>query len=97
MIKALMQRSIPQGFDTSDEDHVARHARYAVDAMAAMGGRMHWICTYITQDSLFGVVVFENEADLADYQHRVGIAGQKITIHRITRTIDAGSAAPKAT
>jgi hypothetical protein len=52
MIKVMMtQRRIPPGFDTRDETQVARHARYAVDAMASLGGRMHWICTYITEDS----------------------------------------------
>jgi hypothetical protein len=95
MIKVLMQRPIPTGFDTRDDDQVARHARYAVDGMAALGGRMHWICTYITENSLFGVIVFENEHDLAEYQRKARISEQKITVHRIIRTIDAAWAAPK--
>jgi len=74
MIKVLTQRSIPPGFDTRDETQVARHARYAVDAMASLGGRIHWICTYITEDSLFGVIVFETEEDLASYQRNAGIS-----------------------
>lgn len=95
MIKVLTQRRIPPGFDTRDEIQVARHARYAVDAMASLGGRMHWICTYITEDSLFGVIVLENEEDLANFQRNAGMSDQNIVVHRIARTIDASFAASK--
>lgn len=95
MIKVMTQRPIPPGFDTRDDAQVAQHARYAVDAMAALGGRMHWLCTYISEDCLFGVVVFESEEDLAVFQKNAGISDQKIIIHRITRTIDASFAAAK--
>jgi hypothetical protein len=95
MIKVLTQRRIPPGFDTRDEKQVARHARYAVDAMASLGGRMHWICTYITEDSLFGVIVLENEEDLASFQRNAGMSDQNIIVHRIARTIDASFAASK--
>jgi hypothetical protein len=95
MIKVMTQRPIPPGFDTRDDTQVARHARYAVDAMAALGGRMHWICTFITQDTLFGVIVLESEEDLARFQENAGISGQNITVHRIARTIDASFAASK--
>jgi|HubBroStandDraft_1064217.scaffolds.fasta_scaffold261852_2 hypothetical protein len=95
MIKVMTQRQIPPGFDPRDDTQVARHARYAVDAMASLGGRMHWICTYITDDTLFGVIVFENEDDLAGFQSNAGISGQNIIVHRIARTIDASFAASK--
>jgi hypothetical protein len=95
MIKVMTQRAIPPGFNTRDDAQVARHARYAVDAMASLRGRMHWVCTYITEDSLFGVIVLESEEDLAAFQKNAGMSGQNIVVHRITRTIDASFAAAK--
>ena len=90
-----MERAIPPGFDTSDDGQVAQHARYAVDGFAALAGRGAWIETYITEDKLFGVAVFETEADIAAYRARVGTTAQQVTIHRIKRIIDAASAAPR--
>ncbi len=95
MIKVLMERAIPPGFDTTDDAQVAQHARYAVDGFAALAGKGAWIQTYITDDKLFGVAVFESEADIAVYRARVGTSGQQVIIHRIHRIIDAANAAPR--
>jgi hypothetical protein len=95
VIEVLTQRPIPPGFDTRDDDQVARHARIAVDAMAAVGVQMHWIRTYITEDSLFGVIVFESEGDLRAFRLTAGVLDQRIAVHRITRTIDPSLAGPK--
>ena len=62
------------------------------DAMGAVGVQMHWIRTYITEDSLFGVVAFESEGDLRAFRLS---AGMRIAVHRITRTIDPSLAGPK--
>ena len=88
MIKAMMERAIPPGFDPKDEAQVRRHCRIAVDAVARQGGRMHWLCSYVTEDKLFGIVVFEDESDLANYQRAAGIQGQDIKVHRIMRRLD---------
>ena len=88
MIKAMMERAIPPGFDTTDEGQVRRHCRIAVDAVARQGGRMHWLYSYVTEDKLFGIVVFETEADLSNYQRAAGIDGQEIKVHRIVRQLD---------
>jgi hypothetical protein len=88
MIKAMMERAIPPGFDPNDEAQVRRHCRIAVDAVARQGGRMHWLCSFVTEDKLFGIVVFENEGDLASYQRAAGIQGQEIKVHRIIRQLD---------
>ena len=93
MIKVLTERKIPPGFDTDDEAQVARHAWIAVDAMAATGRPIHWICTYVAGDSLFGVTVFPDEAAIGEFQRAAGITGQDITVRRITRVIEASSAA----
>src|SRR5882724_6339856 len=68
MIEVLTQRPILPGFDTGDDDQVARQARNVIAAMAAVGVRMHWIRTYVTEDSVFGVVVFEREGDLKAFR-----------------------------
>lgn len=94
MIKVLTERKIPPGFDTEDETQVSRHARIAVDAMAATGRPIHWICTYVAGDSLFGVTVFPDETAISEFQRAAGISGQDITVRRITRVIEASSAAP---
>jgi hypothetical protein len=95
MIEVLTQRPIPPGFDTRDDCQVARHARAAVDAMAAIGAQMNWIRTYVTEDSFFGVVVFASEGDLTAWRLTAGVLNPKIAVHRITRTIDPSLAGPK--
>ena len=94
MIEVLTQRPILPGFDTGDDDQVARQARNVIAAMAAVGVRMHWIRTYVTEDSVFGVVVFEREGDLKAFRLSAGSA-QGMAVHRITRTIDPPLAGPK--
>ena len=88
MIEVLTQRPILPGFDTGDDEQIARHARSAVTAMAAVGVRMHWIRTYVTDDSLFGVVGFESEGDLKAFRLSSVIPALKMSVHRIARTID---------
>ena len=88
MIEVLTQRPIVPGFDTGDDDQVARHARMVVNAMAAVGVQMQWIRTYITEDSIFGVVAFESEGDLKAFQVGARSSAQKVALHRIARTID---------
>ena len=46
----------------TDDAQAARHARIALDAIIATQGKMHWLCTYATDDrKLFGLVVVESE------------------------------------
>ena len=88
MIKAMMERAIPTGFDIRDEGQVRRHCRIAADAVAKQGGRMHWLHSYVTEDKIFGVVAFESDDDLENYKRAAGIEGQEIKIHRIVRQLD---------
>ena len=95
MIKVLMERDMPPGFDAADETQAARHARIALDAVTATAGKMHWLCTYATDDrKLFGLVVVESEEVIADYVKRAGIAGG-IRVHRVVRVLDPALAAAK--
>jgi hypothetical protein len=94
MIEVLAQRPIIPGFDTGDNDQVARHARSVVDAMAAVGVQMRWIRTYITEDSLFGVFAFESEGDLKAFRVSARTSAQSMAVHRITRTVDPSLAGP---
>jgi hypothetical protein len=95
MIKVLMERDMPENFDPRDETQASRHARIALDAIAATAGKMHWLCTYATDDrKLFGVVVVENEEVIAEYVRQAGIGGG-LKIHRVTRVLDPALAAPK--
>jgi hypothetical protein len=62
MIEVLMERDMPPGFDAGDEAQAGRHARIALDAVTATAGKMHWLCTYATDDrKLFGLVWVESE------------------------------------
>jgi hypothetical protein len=88
MIKAMMERAIPPGFDPTDDVQVSRHCRIAVDAVARLGGRMHWLHSYVTEDKIFGVVVFEHEDDLVNYTRAAGTHGQDIKVHTIIRQLD---------
>jgi len=96
MIKVLMERDLPASFDVTDDAQAAWHARIAVDAVAASGGKMHWLCTYATEDrKLFGLVVVEDESVIDDYVKKAGISGG-VKVHRVLRVLDPSLAAAKA-
>ena len=97
MIKVLIERELPEGFNVQDDEHVAWHARVAVDATASFQGRMHWLCTYATADhKLFGLVVVENEQVISDWAEKAGV-GSQIKFHRVLRVLDPSLAAPPGT
>ena len=90
-----MERDMPANFDPADDAQAARHARIALDAITATAGKMHWLCTYATDErKLFGLVVVESEDVIADYVKRAGI-DSSIKVHRVTRVLDPALAAPK--
>lgn len=95
MIKVLMERDLPANFDVTDDAQAAWHARIAVNAVTASKGKMHWLCTYTTEDrKLFGLVVVENEQVIADFVRNAGIDGT-LKIHRVLRVLDPSLAAPE--
>jgi hypothetical protein len=86
MIKVLMERDLPANFDVTDDTQAAWHARI---------GKMHWLCTYATDDrKLFGLVVVENEQVIDDFVRHAGIGGN-LRIHRVLRILDPSLAAPE--
>jgi hypothetical protein len=94
VIKVLMERDLPASFDVTDDRQASEHARIALDAVLATGGRMHWLCTFATDDrKLFGLVVVENEQVIDEYVRRAGISGN-VKIHRVLRVLDPALAAP---
>lgn len=94
MIKVLMERDLPASFDVTDDAQAAWHARIALNAVIATQGKMHWLCTYATDDrKLFGLVVVEDEQVIADYVRNAGIGGG-IKVHRVLRVLDPALAAP---
>ncbi|MBR1218968.1 hypothetical protein JQ557_13270 [Bradyrhizobium sp. U87765 SZCCT0131] len=95
MIKLLLERDMPPGFDPLDDAQASRHARIALDAITATAGKMHWLCTYATDDrKLFGLVVVEDENVIAHYMANAGI-DSGIKVHRVTRVLDPALAAPR--
>ncbi len=95
MIKVLMERPLPASFDATDDGQAAQHARMALDAIIATEGKMHWLCTYATEDhKLFGLVVVESEQVINDYVRNAGIENE-VKIHEVIRTLDPSLAAPK--
>jgi hypothetical protein len=95
MIKILMERDLPANFDVTDDTQAAWHARIALDAVVASQGKMHWLCTYATEDrKLFGLVVVESEQVIDDFVRNAGIGGNP-KIHRVLRILDPSLAAPK--
>jgi hypothetical protein len=94
MIKVLMERDVPTNFDVTDDAQAAWHARIALNAAIASQGKMHWLCTYATDDrKLFGLVAVENEQVIDDFVRNAGIAGN-VRIHRVLRVLDPSLAAP---
>ena len=96
MIKVLMERDLPDNFDVTDDAQAAWHARIALNAIIASQGRMHWLCSYATDDrKLFGLVVVENEQVIDDFVRHAGIGGA-LKIHRVLRVLDPSLAGPNA-
>jgi hypothetical protein len=96
MIKVLMERDLPANFDVMDDAQAAWHARIAVDAVKALQGRMHWLCTYATEDrKLFGLVVVEDQKVIEEFVGKAEI-GTAVKIHRVLRVLDPSLAAPSA-
>ena len=94
MIKVLIERDLPENFDVTDDEQTARHARIALNAIVATQGKMHWLCTYATDDrKLFGLVVVESEQVIEDYVRNAGIGGN-VRVHRVLRVLDPALAAP---
>ena len=94
MIKVLMERDLPANFDVTDDAQAAWHARVAVDAVKALGGKMHWLCTYATEDrKLFGLVVVENQQVIDEFVRNAGI-GSAVKVHRVVRVLDPSLATP---
>ena len=94
MIKVLIERDLPENFDVTDDEQTARHARIALNAIVATQGKMHWLCTYATDDrKLFGLVVVESEQVIEDYVRSAGIGGN-VRVHRVLRVLDPALAAP---
>jgi hypothetical protein len=95
MIKVLMERDLPTTLDIVNDAQAARHARIALDAITATQGKMHWLCTYATDDrKLFGLVVVEDERVIEDYVRNAGIESN-LKIHRVIRVLDPSLASPK--
>ena len=96
MIKVLMERDLPPNFDVTDDAQAAWHARIALNAVVASQGKMHWLCTYATDDrKLFGLVVVEDEQVIDEFVRNAGIGGG-VKIHRVLRVLDPSLAAPIA-
>ena len=96
MIKVLMERDLPANFDVTDDLQAAWHARIALNAVIASQGKMHWLCTYATDDrKLFGLIVVENEQVIDDFLRNAGIGGN-VKVHRVVRVLDPSLAAPIA-
>jgi hypothetical protein len=94
MIRVLIERDLPENFDVTDDEQTARHARIALNAIVATQGKMHWLCTYATDDrKLFGLVVVESEQVIEDYVRNAGIGGN-VRVHRVLRVLDPALAAP---
>jgi hypothetical protein len=78
MMKILMERDLPSGFDVTDDAQAAWYARIALNAVIASKGKMHWLCTYATDDrKLFGLVVVENEQVIDEFVRNAGIGGAR--------------------
>jgi hypothetical protein len=94
MIKVLMERELPEGFDVKNDEQAAWHARVAADAVATLDGRMHWLCTFATEDrKLFSIVVVEDMQAIEEYVKRAGITAQ-IKIRNVLRVLDPSDAGP---
>ena len=92
MLMMMTERPIPSGVDFTDEAQARLHCRIAVDSMARLGGRMQWICSYVTDETIVGLTFVESEADMAAFQRAAGIQDQPIKVSRVVRRLDPGLA-----
>ena len=81
----LIERTIPPRFDAGDADQVALHARWALDAYAAVGAT--WLGGVVTEGAMFSLATAEDAADLEAYRRSLGIAERDMTVRRVLRPI----------
>jgi hypothetical protein len=93
MIKLLVERDRPPSFDLTNDAEVARHCRISVNAIAELAGRYHWLCTYATQDKLFGVIVVEDESVYDEWLAKTNAYKAGLNVRRIVRMLDPSLAA----
>ena len=93
MLTFLVERTIPPLFDTGDPEHVALHARWAVDAYREVGA--FWLGGVVTEDRLFSLATAEQKADLERYGRSLGIAPSDMTIRQVQRPLGPFFALPQ--
>jgi hypothetical protein len=81
----LIERVIPPAFNVTDPDQVALHARWALDAYAAVGAT--WLGGVVTQGAMFSLATADGAADLQRYRRSLGIDGEAMKVWRVVRPI----------
>ena len=88
MIKLIVERDRPPTFNLASDQEAARHARISVNAIAELAGRYHWLCTYVTEEKLFSVIVVDDERTYNEWVQKTNAYTAGLKIRRIVRVLD---------
>ena len=91
----LIERKIPAAFRTDDPEHIALHARWAVDTYKHVGA--FWIGGVVTDNGMFSLVTAEQEEDLHEYGRILGFPADDMVLRRVIRPLGPFFAQPRDT
>ena len=78
MKRYLIERNIP-GVDQLDRHQLKDASATSNAALAALGGKVQWVQSYVVQDKTFCVYLAENEDAVREHAKLSGFPATKIT------------------
>lgn len=85
MPKFIVERTVP-GFGSLPPEKVNDVANRVRIALNSIGGRVHWLETFVTQDKLFTILIAPDEAIIREYSKVANLAVDKI--HLVKSVLD---------
>jgi hypothetical protein len=89
MPKYVIERSIP-GAGNLSEDELRAVSRKSCDVLRALGPRVQWIHSYVTDDKVYCVYIAPDEEAVRQHAQRGGFPADVIA--RVHRVIDPTTA-----
>lgn len=89
MKRYLIERNIP-GVDQLDRHQLKDASATSNAALAALGGKVQWVQSYVVQDKTFCVYLADGEAEVQEHARLSGFPANKVTeIHTIIEPMTA--------
>ncbi|MDG0817837.1 DUF4242 domain-containing protein [Bdellovibrio svalbardensis] len=77
MPKYVIERKVP-GVGLSTQDQIQKMAQISNDALRKLGGEVHWIESFFTDDAIFCIYVAPNEELVRKHAQLAGFPADRI-------------------